>query len=197
MYYGYIRAERDGNSVQVQMETIRAFAEERGFSLSSWLEIKSARSEKKSEILSAGDELIVSKLYRLGNDGTRVLSLLKTLLDRGVIIHSVEDGLTLGGDDLSRQLSDAFGLALRIFTEVRSWRSKEGLDILKAEGRKQGRPSGSLNKSYKLDEHARELRRLLSVGVPMSKVARKFNVDINTLRRYLKLRMKPKSEKTA
>lgn len=82
--------------------------------MSSWLEIKSARSEKKSEILSAGDELIVSKLYRLGNDGTRVLSLLKTLLDRGVIIHSVEDGLTLGGDNLSRQLSDAFGLALRI-----------------------------------------------------------------------------------
>ena len=91
MYYGYIRAERDGNSAQVQRETIQAFAEERGFSLSSWLEIKSARSEKKSEILSAGDELIVSKLYRLGNDGTRVLSLLKTLLDRGVIIHSVED----------------------------------------------------------------------------------------------------------
>ena len=58
MYYGYIRAERDGNSVQVQMETIRAFAEERGFSLSSWLEIKSARSEKKSEILSAGDETV-------------------------------------------------------------------------------------------------------------------------------------------
>lgn len=42
MYYGYIRAERDGNSAQVQRETIQAFAEERGFSLSSWLEIKSA-----------------------------------------------------------------------------------------------------------------------------------------------------------
>ena len=93
-------------------------------------------------------------------------------------------------------MAHAFGVVADIAQEVRSQLTKEALRLRKQAGRKLGRPLGSANKNHKLDGWSRELRRLLGEGVPMTKVARKFNVDINTLRRYLKLHPKIKAENT-
>ena len=110
--------------------------------------------------------------------------MLKSLLDRGVVIHSAEEGLTLGGDEQSGQLSAAFDLVLRIFSENRSQSSKESLEELKAKGRKLGRPFGSVNKVHKLDSKMPQLQHLLKEKLPTAQIARQLNVEAGTLRRY-------------
>jgi DNA invertase Pin-like site-specific DNA recombinase len=65
-------------------------------------------------------------------------------------------------------------------------RTHEGLMARKRAGHKLGRPEGSKNKSYVLDEHKDKIIKMLNKGVPKTKIAKKFKVHTSTLYDFLK-----------
>ncbi len=193
MIYGFVQDSFAIEILKRQKERIVSYADSHTLSVNAWLDPASF----DLEIFKDKDILLVEKTFRLGKDVRSISATLQCLLSKGVVIYSCEDDLSFGGDyKTSSVMAHAFGVVADIAQEVRSQLTKEALRLRKQAGRKLGRPLGSANKNHKLDGCSRELRRLLGEGVPMTKVARKFNVDINTLRRYLKLHPKIKAENT-
>lgn len=193
MIYGFVQDSFAIEILKRQKERIVSYADSHTLSVNAWLDPASF----DLEIFKDKDILLVEKTFRLGKDVRSISAILQCLLSKGVVIYSCEDDLSFGGDyKTSSVMAHAFGVVADIAQEVRSQLTKEALRLRKQAGRKLGRPLGSANKNHKLDGCSRELRRLLGEGVPMTKVARKFNVDINTLRRYLKLHPKIKAENT-
>ena len=193
MIYGFVQDSFAIEILKRQKERIVSYADSHTLSVNAWLDPASF----DLEIFKDKDILLVEKTFRLGKYVRSISATLQCLLSKGVVIYSCEADLSFGGDyKTSSVMAHAFGVVADIAQEVRSQLTKEALRLRKQAGRKLGRPLGSANKNHKLDGCSRELRRLLGEGVPMTKVARKFNVDINTLRRYLKLHPKIKAENT-
>jgi DNA invertase Pin-like site-specific DNA recombinase len=75
-------------------------------------------------------------------------------------------------------------MAAEIGRDLISSRTKEALKARKAQGVRLGRPKG-VGKS-KLDIHREEIVSLLKVGVPKSRVAKKYDTTLPNLYNWLK-----------
>ena len=181
MIYGFVRVSKNHQAMLCQRQAIDSYARNKSFFISDWLE-----TSERIDSLTRNDVLIVAKLFRLGRDPAAVFSGLQRLLEKGVEIHSVEDGLIFTTGQETQKLAHIFGLAAGIVQDTRSRLSKEGLEVTLARGGKLGRPSGSMNKKSKLSGKSHEIRNLLSQGVSVAKLSRRYDCDVATVRRYIK-----------
>lgn len=78
-------------------------------------------------------------------------------------------------------------MAAEIERELISKRKKEGLARWKAEGKQLGKPKGSFGVS-KLDQHADEIRKLLSHGVSKTAIARMYGSSWQTIHAWVRRR---------
>ena len=192
----YVRVSTDKQDAESQLTGIRAYAIRSGIIIDEVLaETVSGfkvdlKERKLSDILAelaTGDTLIVSETSRISRRLLDVLNTIQGLIERGINVITVKEGIEFKDDINSKVLAFAFGLSAEIERSLISARTKEGLARKRAEGVVLGRPVGSGKpEHYKLHGKDEEILELLSKRVSKSAIARIFGVHRETLTRYMR-----------
>lgn len=135
----------------------------------------------------SGDVILVSELSRLGRRMYMLFRIVEDLLKKGVRMYSVEDNFCLDDSLQSTVLVFAFGLAAQIERDMISMRTREALQRRKAMGMHLGRPFGYKLQNHKLDSKRARIQHDLAKGVSKSRLARRYDVCVKTMRKYIRL----------
>jgi len=189
MVFAYLRVSTDKQDRKNQRYAVMQFADERKLVVDEWVEEtvstrKGYRERKVGalvESLNKGDTLIISEISRLGRSLMEVMTLLHRLVEAKVRVYTCKERFQLDDSINSKVLAFAFSLAAEIERQMISQRTKEALARKKAEGKKLGRPKGSLSKTTKLSGKEEQIRELLGKGVSKSSVAKVLGVSRGTL----------------
>lgn len=179
MILAYIRVSTDTQNIEQQKDSVSRYAVEKKLKIDDFieLEISSRKSEAKRGItdlvdrLTKGDTLIVSELSRLGRSTVAVLSLIQLLIDKGVTIIFIKQGLTVSKDSqdaTAKVMITLFSLFAEMERDLISQRTKEALHSRKGTG-KLGHKEGALLPS-KYDKHAFNILELKNLGLSFPKI---------------------------
>lgn len=186
MIYGYVRLTKNPETAAKQRKTIKAFADGRGLSIEKWLEIKNEKNPLLSIEMKKGDILVIAKLFRLGSDITQIMSILKKIMENGVKICSAEDGIEIGADMTAPMMAYCFGLVADVAREQRAQQTKEGLDILKKQGIKLGRPKKTRNRAAGLSGKENAIDALAGKGMSKADISRALNIRYSAILNYFR-----------
>lgn len=194
MIYGYIRVSTDKQTVENQRYEINRFVRKSKLKVSEWIEETisgtiSPGKRKLGKLLEQtheGDIIICSELSRLGRNMFMIMSILNSLMERGVIVYTVKEGYKLGEDLTGKVLAFAFSISAEIERTLISQRTLEALKRKKAEGVKLGRPAGSKNTRYKLTGYEKQIQVMLNEGCTKTFISRQLGVSSSTLYIFMK-----------
>lgn len=197
MNYAYIRVSTDKQNTENQKFEILKFIDEKKITIDRWVEEtittkKDLKHRKLGELLkelSSDDILICSEISRIGRSLMEVMSILYLLMEKDVKVYTVKERYELGNNINSKILAFAFSLAAEIERQMISQRTKEALARKKAEGKKLGRPKGSLSKKTKLTGKEDIIKDLLKNRVSVCAIGRILNVNRMTVSSFIKSRM--------
>lgn len=196
MIYAYLRVSSDKQSVDNQRYEILKYADAKKLSIDTWIE-ETVSGTKKVEQRKLGpylnrmqgaDLLIVSELSRLGRNLMEVMSILHTCMEKEIKVFTVKEKYELGNNINSKVLAFAFSLSADIERQLISQRTKEALARKKSEGKKLGRPKGSLSKETKLSGKEQQIIELLDKKVSYSAIGRIMGVNRITVSQFVKTR---------
>lgn len=190
---GYIRVSSNKQTLEHQRFEIENFALKEGIKIDTWIEekISSRKALDKRKLgellnnLQENDILITCEISRLGRSLLEVMKILETCLNKNCQVWTIKENYRLGNDIQSKVLAFAFGLAAEIERNLISQRTKSSLANIKATGKKLGRPFNAETKKLKLAKNQKRIQTLLAKGVSKSQIARIFNVERATLRKYI------------
>ena len=196
MIYAYIRVSTDNQSVENQRFEILKFADRRKQPIDHWVEetISTKKKLEERELnsilnkLTSEDELIISEISRLGRNLMEIMRILHECMEKEVKVFTVKEGYELGNNINSKVLAFAFSLSAEIERSLISQRTKEALARKKSEGKKLGRPKGSLSKNTKLSGKEEEIIELLRKNISLSAIGRIFGVHRLTVKQFVKSR---------
>lgn len=196
MIYAYIRISTDKQTTENQHFEILKFADEKKLAIDRWVEetVSSTKrvSDRKLENLIEGidrsDTLIVTEMSRLGRNLLEVMSILHKLMEKQARVFTCKERYELGNNINSKVLAFAFSLSAEIERTMISQRTKEALARKKAEGKRLGRPKGTLSKKTKLTGKEAVIQELLSKRISVSAIARILGVNRLTISNYIKTR---------
>ena len=194
MVYGYIRVSSDKQTVENQRFEIVEFAKKNNMRIDGWIEetISGTMQYDKRELgkllekVQKDDMILCSELSRLGRSLFMIMEILNQCMQRECIVWTIKDGYRLGDDIQSKVLAFAFGLSAVIERNIISQRTKEALARKKAEGVVLGRPKGRKSSHVKLTGKEKRVSEMLIKGIPKTKIASKFEVNRNTLNKFMK-----------
>jgi DNA invertase Pin-like site-specific DNA recombinase len=109
-----------------------------------------------------------------------------------VKVHTIKERYELGNNINSKVLAFAFGLSAEIERQLISHRTKEALARKKSEGKKLGRPKGSLSKQTKLSGKEGQIKELLSKNIDFSAIGRIMEVNRLTVKNFVESRVSPR-----
>ena len=195
MVYGYIRVSTDKQDYDNQKHGILEYCNRLKISpiefvtetISSRVKLEERDINRLLGDLKEGDILVTSELSRLGRSILEVMTIFKSLTERGVTTHIIKGGFVINGTDNKIQscvLIFAFGLSAEIERELISQRTKEALQRRKSEGVVLGRKKGAVIKS-KLDGKEEQIIDLVSKGVPVASIAKIFGCARGTLVNFI------------
>jgi len=175
---------------------IPKFIDEKNLTIDKWVEetvsskmkLKKRLLGKLIQDLSKNDILICSELSRLGRSLMEVMSILHILMEKNVKVYTIKEQYELGNNINSKILAFAFSLSAEIERKMISQRTKEALARIKAEGKKLGRPKGSLSKKTKLTGKEKIIKEYLRNRVSVSAIARILKVNRMTAANFIKSR---------
>jgi putative DNA-invertase from lambdoid prophage Rac len=193
MIYGYIRVSTDKQTTENQRFELLKYADEKKLHIDRWIEetVSSTRrlSDRKLgrliEEMHEGDTLLVSELSRLGRSLMEVMSILHTLMEKNVKIYTAKERYELGNNINSKVLAFAFSLSAEIERSMISSRTTEALARRKSEGKRLGRPKGSLTRQTKLTGKEDLIREYLKKDISQTVIARLLDVNRLTLRHFI------------
>ncbi len=196
MHYAYIRVSTDKQTTETQRFEILKFADQNKLAINQWIEETVSGTRKVQErklglllpSLQPQDVLIVTEISRLGRSLMEVMSFLHTLMEREVTVYTIKEGYTLGNNLNSKVLAFAFSLSAEIERAMISQRTKEALARKRSEGKRLGRPKGSLSKTTKLTGKDAVIKELLAKQVGVSAIARILGVHRLTVTSYIRSR---------
>ena len=128
---------------------------------------------------------IVSELSKLSRTLMDIMSIMHSLLARGVILYSVKENFCLADDINSKVILFAFGLAAEIERDLISARTKEALATRKAQGVVLGRKTGDCPKMHMLMENSEEIMNKYSNGASISHLSEQYGVSTGTMYKFL------------
>lgn len=196
MIYGYLRVSSDEQDVNSQKQGVVKFAEEHNMPIDKFITDEGVSGGKDPDkrnlgpllkLINEGDVIICSEISRLGRDLYMVMDILHFCMERKAVIYTVKDKFVLGDDIQSKVLAFAFGLSAEIERQMIRQRTKEGLRLRVKMGVLVGRPLGvPVEEPLALDEKQKALLiEQYKWGVPERRLAENFNVDRNTIARWL------------
>ena len=196
MIYGYLRVSSDEQDVNSQKQGVVKFAEAREWKIDEYITDEGVSGGKDPDKRNLGpllkklqkdDIVIAAEISRLGRDLYMVMDILHFCMKTGCKIYTVKDNFALDDNIQSKVLAFAFGLAAEIERQMIRQRTKEGLKLRMKLGVLLGRPVGG---KTDLDvmcppEQKEKIIEQFNWGVPERRLADNFNIDRNTLTRWL------------
>lgn len=180
MLVGYARVSSSGQSLDVQLEGLRAagcekiFAEKRsGTSRRERTELANALS-----FVREGDTLVVTRLDRLARSAVDLHAIVKQLAEKGVAFNCIQQ---LGMDTSSSTGKLLLGILASIAefeVDIRRERQREGIEKAKAAGVYRGR---------KPSVDVAAVRELKANGVGATAIAKKLGIGRASVYRALQL----------
>lgn len=194
MLVGYVRISTDKQTIKNQSFEILNFVDRKKWVVDQWVEetVSGTRNFKDRLIgktihdMDSGDILVVSELSRLGRSLMEIMSILHYCMERDIKVMTTKEGYELGNNINSKVLAFAFSLSTEIERDLISQRTKEALARKKKEGKKLGRPKGSLAKTTKLTGKEDFIREMLSKKISISAIARILGVHRLTVYNFIK-----------
>lgn len=194
MNYGYIRVSSDKQTVENQRFEIINFCEKNGLKIDGWIEetVSGTKSYDKRELgallekVTGGDLIVCSELSRLGRNLFMIMEILNQCMTKECRVWTIKDGYRLGDDIQSKVLAFAFGLSAEIERNLISQRTREALARKKAEGVILGRPKGKKSSHVKLSGKEEIIKDLREHGVTINEIARIYNVNRNTVSKFIR-----------
>ena len=193
MIYGYIRVSTDKQTVENQRFEIERFARTRQLRIDGWIEetISGTKNYTKRQLgrllkkVQKGDLIICAELSRLGRSLFMIMEILNICMNKECRVWTIKDGYRLGDDIQSKVLAFAFGLSAEIERNLISQRTKEALARKKSEGVVLGRPKGSFTLNSNCEKKSEWIRKMISLGVPKTDIAKNLHIARGTLYRFL------------
>lgn len=193
MIYAYIRVSTDKQTTENQRFEILKFADEKRLVVDEWEEetisgIKPLEERKLGTLINRmvkDDVLLVTEVSRLGRSLMEVMGILHIFMEKQIKVYTTKERYELGNNIHSKVLAFAFSLSAEIERSMISSRTKEALARKKSEGKRLGRPKGSLSKQVKLTGKDEIIKEFLRKRVPYSVIARILEVNRLTLKNYV------------
>lgn len=139
--------------------------------------------QKMLEYIRAGDVVYVHSLDRLARNLSDLLSLVKTITDKGCTIHFVKQHMSFSSestDPTSKLMLSVMGAVAEFERAIIKERQREGIKIAKEKGRySSGRPVSMTQEKVNLFLEKKKQ------GVPLTKIAKELGVTRQTLYRVM------------
>lgn len=195
MIYGYIRVSTTQQDIEKQKFELFNLAYLKSFKIDEFIEETVSGSKRYKDRLLGNlinklgkdDILLITELSRFGRSLLEIMEIMSKLLEKDVKVFVAKGNIEIGKNIQSKVLAFAFGLAAEIERELISSRTKEALAKLKSEGKKLGRPKGSISKS-KLDGKEKEIDYYLSKQISIKSICRLLDVPSTTFYSFCKNR---------
>lgn len=196
MIYGYLRVSSDEQDVNSQKQGVVKFAEAREWKIDEYITDEGVSGGKDPDKRNLGpllkrlqkdDIVIAAEISRLGRDLYMVMDILHFCMKTGCKIYTVKDNFSLDDNIQSKVLAFAFGLAAEIERQMIRQHTKEGLKLRMKLGVLLGRPIGGKTDPDVMcpPEQKEKIIEQFNWGVPERRLAENFNIDRNTLTRWL------------
>ena len=197
--YSYLRVstQQQQKDDGYQKSQILEYANENKLGSVEFIEdvVSGAKDWKKRKIgqlvndMNENDILLVNEFSRLGRSLLDILDILKSLKEKGCVVHIVRDKMVIADNINSKLMVFMFGLVSEIERDLIKSRVQEGVKNSRANNptKSWGRPKGSLYAS-KLDEKREHIIELLEKSISKSSIAKMLDVNYQTLCSYIKTR---------
>ena len=175
----YLRTSTDKQDLNNQKLDILEWARKKGLKIDEFVEItissrkttKQRRIEEVLQMLADSDTLIVTELSRLGRSTAEVVALGTELVARNIRGIILKQNLDISQHDMnSKIVITLFSLFAELERDLISLRTKEALAAKKQQGKRLGKPKGTIQKS-KFDADRERIKDLLKVGLSVRKIA--------------------------
>ncbi|WP_338239910.1 recombinase family protein [Persicobacter diffluens] len=193
----YIRTSTQLQEVDNQKLQLLEYANQQKINIDEFLSIQISsrkttvqrRIDELTQKLEPSDTLIVTEISRLGRSTSEVIQLINSLLEKGIRLVAIKQGLDLRQHDMNSKITvTLFSLLAELERDLISIRTKEALAIKKQQGIRLGKPKGTLQKS-KFDKDLDQIKELLTLGVSIRKIASILGYTNPTgIARYIKTR---------
>ena len=192
MVYAYIRVSTDKQTLENQMFEIENYCNSRNIVIDKWVKetVSGSITFRKRTLgsllrkVTLNDIIVCSELSRLGRSIFMIMDVLSLCMRKGCRVYTIKENYTLGDNIESKVLAFAFGLSAEIERNLISQRTREALQRIKSEGRKLGRPKGSMGKKNKLTGMENIIMGYLP-DYSKKEICRKIGVSTSTLYRFL------------
>lgn len=200
MVYGYIRVSTEEQNTENQKKAISE-----KFEVDEWIEEKKSgtvdyRKRSLGELvnkLSEGDTLVITELSRLGRSLTMVFNIISTLKEKRVRCIAIKNNFDLNPDNPSDIVSSvllfAFGLSAQIERELISERTKQGIAVARAKGKRIGRQKGEIPYYTKLRQYQSDIEAKYKSGSSVLSLAREYSVRWITMKNFVATRIYQKA----
>ena len=202
MIVAYLRVSTGHQVLDNQSNEISKYADAKGIIIDKWVtEVVSGKRKGSERKLGAaikkmkeGDMLIVTEISRLSRTLMDIMSIMGTLLQKGVNLYSIKDGYSFDNSINSKVLIFAFGLVAEIERNLISLRTKEALELRKLQGVKLGRPKNTLRKMNILIDNVSCIVKALERGETKARICRRYRISFSTFTRFEKIYLTKPSE---
>ena len=191
MVYAYLRVSKFEQDVEKFKLAIFDFANKNNFQNVQFVEEKISSRKKLQErklfslieILTVDDVLIVNELSRLSRSVRELFEILEILQRKKVKVYILKQNIHLSDkqDIQTKILLNVLAMIAELERDFISERTKEALQAKRMQGKKLGRPAGK----SKLDGKEEEIKKLLEKRVPVSAIARLFDVNRLTVQKFI------------
>lgn len=175
---GYARVSSSGQSLDIQMEQLRAAGAEKVFAEKRSGTTRDGREELTAALdwVRDGDVLVVTRLDRLARSMSDLRTIVDRLLAKGVGFRVLQQGAIDTTSAEGRLFLNILGSFAEWEAEIRAERQAEGIAKAKAEGRFKGRPASIDRKT---------IRTLKEEGLGASEIAKRLGIARASVYRLL------------